>query len=347
MKSVNSLISGQISTEEEALVAVEEHPETLTYIPEHLLTENVLFEALVRKSELFKHVQEDQYTHNLVRRLLTHKPATREFIPSVMLNESVYLQQVREDGMWLQHVPIEERSLDMCIAAINQNVNAHEFVPSENQTTQYLDALILIDPQKLIDVAVENRSPSVVKTLVDNDYTVIRHLPLEYRTKEICAKALGVSIFSIQWFPDEVYEHEEVFNAILNHPYFENPAQFSEDFSRENEYKACLLRPKLISALIDRDANKHFPLIPVSLLTIEDCKKAIQVNARLVIICPPYLRKRHNLWEAALAVDHTLIRSIRSYEKTGAIEVLGKNIKALNKDRTLFDFLTENQSGTT
>lgn len=341
MKSVTSLISGQISTEEEALIAVEEHPETLAYIPEHLLTENVLFAALIRKTELFSQVEEEKFTESLIKRLLTHKPPTREFIPQELITHEIYLSQVKEDGMWLQYVPHELRDLELCKVAIIQNVEAHQFVPNEIQNKEYLDTLILIDPDKLVDVAVENRSPRVVYKLIDNDYSVIRYIPLEYRTKKMCAKALGKSIFAIEWFPDEVYQHEEIFSVIANHDYWDNPADYDPSFKMRNEYRVNLLRPVLIDALVERDAEKYLPLIPASMVTVEHCKIAVAKNPKLTRIIPTAIRTKYNLWEVALTSDKSLLRNVRSYEKTGAIEVLAKNVKALNKEESLFDILME------
>jgi hypothetical protein len=341
MKSVNSLISGQISTEEEAIIAVEQHPETLTYIPEHLQTENVLFEALIRKSDLFKQVHVDQLTSALIKRLLTIKPVTQEFIPDELLSREIYIEQVRENGLWLQYVPIEHRDLEMCTLAINENVDAHEFVPNEIQNKEYLDALIIIDPEKIIDVNVESRSLKVVYKLLDKDHSMIRHLPIEYRTKKLCLKALKQSIFAIQWFPDEMYEEEEIFKIIREHDYFDHPEQYGNNFEMDNQYDALLIRPILVDALLERDVEKYFPLIPVSKLSVEHCKTAIRANPSNILICPPILRKRHNLWEKALSTDHSLLRNVRSSEKTGAIEVLDKNIKALSTKKSLFDFLVD------
>lgn len=329
MKNVNSLISGQISTEEEALIAVEEHPDTLSYIPEILRTENVIYAALIQKADLFKLADDSWFTPSLIHRLLTAKPPTREFIPVDLLTHDIYLKQVSDNGMWLQHVPTEFRTLEICLTAIESNVNAHEFVPNEIQKKEYLDKLIIIDPQKLVDVSVENRSPFVVLRLLENDHTVIRHVPSDYRTKEMCLKAMAVSIDAIRWFPEEIYLDNEVFEQIKNHDYFE----------KELEYDPHYMRPALVDYFIEKDVVKYFERIPMSTMTAEHCVTAVKALPKLVRLCPKHIRKDYNLWDIALTSDSSLLRTIPQDEKTGAIEVLGKNIKSLTKKETLFSII--------
>lgn len=340
-KSVTSLISGQISTEEEALLAVEQHPDTLAYIPDHLQTDRVLFTALVQKMELFKVIEIERLNPQLIKKLLTAKPHTREFIADELLTDDIYLEQVKQDGMWLQHVPVERRTIDICLEAINQNVNSHQFVPDEVQNKNYLDHLILIDPKMLNEVQVANRSPSVVLRLLDNDHSAIKHLPSDFRNKEMCIKAIKGDIEAVRWFPDEIYEDEEVFNLIANHEYFENFDQVPPSQKVNDKYHPHYVRPKLADYLVAKDVVKHFPLLPMDVLTPEHCKKAIQECPRLVKICPKKIRIENNLWEIALTLDGTVLRSIPKDERTAAIEVLEKNHKALNKSDSLFDFLTK------
>lgn len=345
MKSVTSLISGQIATEEEALLAVEQHPDTLSYIPEHLQTDNVIYTALIQKMDLFKLIDDTRFNKDLIKRLLTAKPHTREFIPAHLITNDIFMEQVKADGMWLQHVPTENRTLDICLTAIHENVEAHAYVPNEVQHKTYLDELILISPDKLSDVSVENRSPSVVMRLLDKDHSAIRHLPMEYRTKEMCIKAIKKSIDAVRWIPDEMYEDEEVFGLISNHEYFTN---FRETVAKkdrvDDKFNPHYVRPKLANYLMDTDVIKYFPLLPLDALTSEHCKKAVQAYPRFVQICPCKIRVENNLWELALTMDGSILRNIPKNERTGAIEVLEKNSKALKKNETLFDVITANQT---
>lgn len=345
MKSVTSLISGQIATEEEALLAVEQHPDTLSYIPEHLQTDNVIYSALIQKMDLFKLIEDTRFNKNLIKRLLTAKPHTREFIPHHLVTNDIFLDQVTANGLWLQHVPMESRTLEICLAAINQNVEAHAFVPSEVQQKNYLDELILIDPAKLNDVDVSNRSPFVVLRLLDKDHSAIRHLPLEYRTKEMCIKAVKKNIDAVRWIPDEYYEDEEIFGLISNHEYFTNFYESVEKKDRiDDKYNPQYVRPKLADYLVNTDVIKHFPLLPLDAITADHCKKAVQANPRFVQICPCKIRMENNLWEVALTMDGSILRTIPKNERTGAIEVLEKNSHALKKKESLFDIITENQN---
>lgn len=314
----NHLLSGSIGSEAEALATVKEYPEAVAYLPDQFMTEDVLYTALSLKVETFKLVDEQYYTDKLIDRLLFDFPITIESIPKSLINRDVFIRQIKKDGRWLRHIPIEFRDVDLCLLAINNNIDAHEFVPPVAQTSKYLDQLIVIDPTKVSQVSVENRSPLIMLKLLEDNYEILKWIPSEYRTPEMYEVALKNSIKAVEFFSDEYYNNSKTIQKIASHPYFEETTQYSPN----------LVRLKLCEFLLNKDFEKYFPRMPEKVLSLEICIKAISIKTELISCVPKYLRIKGKLWEAVLSKDESYLTVIPPDEKTAPIEVLEKKIIA-------------------
>lgn len=314
----NHLLSGSISSEAEALATVKEYPEAVAYLPDHLMTEDVLYTALSRKTETFKLVDDQYYTDNLIDKLLYNLPITIESIPKTLINDDVFKRQIKKDGRWLRNVPLDFRTEELCLFAIENNIDAHEYVPQSCQTTKYLDQLVVLDPSKVGDITVENRSPMVMLKLVSENYEILKWIPSEYRTVEMYEKGLENSIKAVEYYSDEYYNKPKVIAKIADHPYFE-----------ENlEYSPNLVRKSLSDYLLAKDFQKYFPRLPTKEISLDLCIKALQLDVNLIGYCPKKHRIEGKLWEAVLSKDESYLTIIPQDEKTAPIEVLEKKLIA-------------------
>lgn len=314
----NHLLSGSIGTEAEALATVKEYPEAVAFLPDHLMTEDVLYTALSLKVETFKLVDEQYYTDTLIDKLLFNIPITIESIPKSLINRNVFVRQIEKDGRWLKYVPLEFRDVDLCLLAINSNIDAHEYVPPSSQNTKYLDQLIILDPTKVSQVDVENRSPLIMLKLLKNNYEILKWIPSELRTPEMYQVAFKNSVKAVEFFSDEYYNDPKIIQQIASHSYFDEVLHYSPNF----------VRSKLCDYLLQKDFEKYFPKMPEKVLTLEICSKAISINPELISCVPKYLRIKGKLWEAVLSKDESYLSVIPSDEKTAPIEVLEKKLIA-------------------
>lgn len=334
---------GNVTTRQQALELVQRYPSSLLSLPDHLIDDQIRFAALYGDENLFKDIQVELLSEQVIQKLLAKRPEYVKYFVRDKLPRHIVIQLVSEDGNWIRYLPENRIDEELAIMAIEQNIDANQYIPTRKRSQNYLNRLITIDPKFIEQIPLAERDLTTMAKLVAMNGELIKWVPMADRSFEMCQLAMASDINNIQLFPEHIYDNPLMLDAIMAHPFFrlfsdaevlakqrENPA-FS--YNAVEIYPLELIRESLASRLVSTDV-RYFPKIPHAMLTNELCQIAVGKNPALIIHVPKQLRIANpQLWEGVLQQQPALINFVENDELTNPIRIykhqqaLGKTIK--------------------
>lgn len=316
---VNNLEFKGVSSEDEALMIVRVEPTIITSFPEILLTENVVYEAVIRDSKVYDLVDKIFFTENLVGRLILENPEVAlDKVDHNKVKPHHLKTLVEKDGLALQYLTPSMLTNQLCCLAIEQNVKAHEFVPKHLRDEKYINQLIKKSPDYAGRIDVAKRDSKILKDLVEEYPFIICYMSMTDRTKEVCETVLADDIHWIQYFPEFIYNDPDILKMMAENEYFSQP---------KGEFESCLVRKSLAKYLFNENKD-IYKYLPKSIIDFDIALEAVKHDYRNVLITPLALRINGKLWEEALAQKPELYKQIPLEEQSDMVRIFITRTKA-------------------
>ncbi|NNH76509.1 DUF4116 domain-containing protein [Acinetobacter sp. ANC 5380] len=312
-----------VSTEEEALAIVKMEPTIITSFPETLLTEKVLYEAIIRDSKVYDLIDRVFFSDTLIGLLLIdHAEIALEKLNHGLVKKHHVLGLVKSDGLTLRFLPPNMINHEICLAAIDQNVQAHEYVPKHLRDEKYINQLIKQAPDYAGRIDVAKRDPKILKDLVEEYPFIISYMSMTDRTKEVCEIVLQDHVHWIQYFPEHVYNAKDMLEKLSNLEYFSQP---------EGDFESSYVRPSLATYLFEKNKDVY-KYLPKSVIDFDMAMDAVRHDYRNILITPLALRKDGKLWEEALKTKPELYKQIPLHEQSDTVRIfIARTNAQLNK----------------
>lgn len=195
-----------------------------------------------------------------------------------------YLQKVTRCGLALEHVPRDYIDADICRAAVRQNGESIQFVPDSMLTEELIRAATLCQPLAARYVP-ERITIELWNELVSIDALVLEHVPLHFKTDELCRKAVEQNPMAIK--------HAVQTKELVDYAYVKNPKTFAcinDEFKTQEMVDNlpmfdCVEKyipekfktPELVKKVQQYYITKRQSMfsVPESYLTPELCKQSI------------------------------------------------------------------------
>ena len=313
-----------VSSEEEALAIVKMEPTIITSFPENLLTEKVLYEAIIRDSKVYDLIDRVFFTDSLIGLLLiNHAEIALEKLNHSLIKNSHIIDLVKSDGLTLQYLPPSMINHEVCLIAVDQNVKAHEFVPQQFRDEKYINQLIKQAPDYAGRIDVAKRDPKILTSLIKEYPFIISYMSMTDRTVEVCESVMHDHVHWIQYSPETIYNNQNMLEKLSNLEYFSHP---------EGEFESSYVRTSLAKYLFEKniDIYKH---LPKSVIDFDMALKAVQHDYRNVLITPLALRQDGKLWEEALKTKPELYKQIPLGEQSDTVRIFIARTKAQMKQQ--------------
>lgn len=300
-----------VNNEDEAILVVREEPTIIASLPEFLLTDNVLFEALSREIDCYDLIDRNSMSDDLILRLMLHNSYSIEYLPKRKIKPDFYIKMVSENGLSIRHIPSFALNSKICNAAVKSDPRAHEYVPVHLQDQEYLNNLIKRNPTYVGKIDITQRDTKVLVELVDTHPEIIRFMVMEDRTKEICIRAMEKNYTLIHYFPENIYEDEEILKLMSKLEFIQNPT---------SRLPADLVRKPLANYLF-KERPEIYRFLPASTITTEMARKAIEQDPSNIYATPPFLRADGKLWEVALKQNESFWEMVPQNEQSDQVRI--------------------------
>lgn len=307
-----------VNSEEEALAVVREEPSIIISLPENLVTDDVLFEALSRDYSCYDLIDRRTLSDNLILRLMLDNSKSIEFLPKRKIKTQHYIKMVELDGMTIQDIPPLALNSAICNAAVKANPKAHEFVPENLQDQEYVNNLLRHTPSYVNRIDISQRDTKVLEGLVEENPIILRFMTMEDRTKKICLKAMEKDYTMIQYFPEKVYEDAKVLELMSNLECFQNPTI---------RFDSELVRKPLAKAIFKK-RPEHYRYLPMFTVDKEMAIQAIKNDPHNIYATPSHLKTDGKLWELVLQQDESLCDHIPANEQSDQVRIFITRRKA-------------------
>lgn len=301
-----------VSSEEEALLIVQTEPTIVSSFPEHLLTDNVLFEALSRDQRVYGIIDKLFFSEELVNRLIINNPQrVFENINFSLIKPQHLLNLVKVDGLAIRFIPQSMLNNKICNIAIEQNVEAHEYVPLQLRDAAYINKLILQAPEYVRRIDIEQRDPEILKAVVLEHPFVIEYMTMLDRTPQICESIMQKDPNWIAFFPEHIYDKPEMLEKISELPYFKEP---------NGVFDERIVRRTLAEYLFQKNTD-YYKHLPLSLKTWDMASEAIKHDPDNILVTPTSLKLNGKLWEIALSAKPEFYKIIPLDQQSDSIRI--------------------------
>lgn len=307
-----------VSTVQEAIAVVIEEPSIIISLPEHLVTDDVLFESLSRDVACYDLIDTQTLSHDLIKRLMLQSSGAIEYIPKRKIKDDHYIAMVTQDGMTIRDIPDFVLNSEICNAAVKSNPDAHQFVPRNLQDQTYLNNLLKQTPSFVNKIDISLRDSNVLKDLVSTNPQILRYMTMEDRSKEVCLKAMESDPMMIQYFPENVYEDPKVLEILSNQAIFQNPTiRFASELVR-----------KPLAKHIFKKRPEQYRFLPMFTIDQEMAIEAIKHDPINIYATPSHLKADGKLWEVVLKQDDSLCENIPLNEQSDQVRIFITRRKA-------------------
>lgn len=313
-----------VSTVQEAISVVREEPTIIISLPEHLVTDDVLFESLSRDVACYDLIDAQTLSHDLIKRLMLQNSGAIEYIPKRRIKDDHYIAMVTQDGMTIRDIPDFSLNSKICNAAVQSNPDAHQFVPSNLQDQTYLNNLLKHTPAFVNKIDVSLRDSKVLVELVNTNSHILRYMTMEDRSKEVCLKAMQNDPMMIQYFPEHVYEDPKILEILSNQAIFQNPTV---------RFASELVRKPLAKHIFNK-RPEHYRFLPMFTVDEEMAIAAVNHDPINIYATPSHLKADGKLWELVLKQDDSLCENIPLNEQSDQVRIFIARRKAkMNNSR--------------
>lgn len=314
-----------VDTEQEAIAVVREEPSIIISLPEHLITDDVLFEALSRDFACYELIDSQSLTYDLIQRLMLHNADAIEYIPKRKIKTEHYIEMVRQNGLSIRSIPEYALNSEICNAAVKSNPEAHKFVPPNHQDQEYVNNLLKQTPSYVNKIDISQRDTDVLIGLVDTNPQILRYMTMEDRSVKVCLKAMSNDYTMIQYFPENVYEDEKVLEVMSNLECFKNPVvRFPSELVR-----------KPLAKYIYKKRPEHFRFLPMFTIDKAFAIEAIKYDPLNIYATPSHLKADGKLWELVLQQDESLCENIPLNEQSDQVRIFITRRKAKRNNANL------------
>lgn len=307
-----------VSTEQEAIAVVREEPSIIISLPEHLVTDDVLFEALSRDYTCYDLIDRQSLSDDLIQRLMLDSADAIIHIPKRKIKTEHYVKMVTQNGLTISGIPDFALNSEICNAAVKSNPEAHKFVPPNLQDQEYVNNLLKQTPSYVNKIDISQRETDVLIGLIETNPEILRYMTMEDRSKEVCIKAMNKDYTMIQYFPENVYENVKVLELMSNLECFQNPTvRFASELVRKPLAKYLFKkRPELYRFLPMYTIDKEFAI------------EAIKLDPLNIYATPSHLKADGKLWELVLQQDESLCEHIPLNEQSDQVRIFITRRKA-------------------
>lgn len=232
-------------TPQEWLQTIKNNPWKLSVIPKHMITSEILREAVQLDGEILEIIKVrnlDYMVQNDVYELaIQNLGSAIEFVPEDCITERMCHNAVfgaKGKGKNIRFIPKHLRTPEICNEAVIQNIGNIIYVPNENITESMYIFAIEENIEILYNISLENITEEIAKTAIEKSFPVkklperfhtkeffklslsnsldIKDIPKELLTYDICKKALELSGDAIEYIPKEFID-VKILEILLKH----------------------------------------------------------------------------------------------------------------------------------
>lgn len=307
-----------VNTVQEALAVVCEEPSIIISLPEHLVTDDVLFEALTRDYACYDLIDKNTLTHDLILRLMLADASAIDYIPHKKIKNDHYLKMVEKEGLTIRNIPELALNSAICNAAVKSNPDAHKFIPRHLQDQEYVNNLLKHTPSFVDKIDITQRDSEVLVGLVETYPEIFRFMTMPDRTRDVCLKAMQNDHTMIQYFPEKIYNDPKMLEIMSNLDCFQNPTiRFPSELVR-----------KPLANHIFKKKPEHFRFLPMYTVDKEMAIAAIEHSPFNIYAVPSHLKADGKLWELVLKKDASLCENIPLNEQSDQVRIFITRRKA-------------------
>lgn len=139
------------STYERCLAAVKHHGFALQFVPEPMMTPEIILAAVQQNGYALRYVPEDKRTLELCFVAVKKHGLSLEYVPEHMKTNEIILTAIKNWGYALAIVPDHVKTYEMCLLAVTNEGFAIQFVPGHLRSDELIDAALLESPY-LLDI---------------------------------------------------------------------------------------------------------------------------------------------------------------------------------------------------
>lgn len=125
--SALALIS--VRTKELCEAAVSNDGLALQFVPENLLSEDLILKAVTENGKALRFVPENLRTEGICKEAVKSSADALQYVPEDIRDQDLCYSAVSRNGLMLRFVPENLRTPEMCISAVTRNALASQYVP--------------------------------------------------------------------------------------------------------------------------------------------------------------------------------------------------------------------------
>ena len=226
------------------------------------------------------------------------------FVPPHLKTEAVCMAAVSNDGNALKYVPVQTESI--CLRAVQQNGESLSDVAPNHKTELVCFAAVQQHGMSIRHVPATLCNHNMFRTALSSPEPVLRYIPSEYRTAELCTIAIVHCANNLPYVPADLITESLL---LAGDPVQIIRGLWATSFKLpESVYLNLLNR-------IDTTNQSLLEFIPISERTYEVCLAAVKIDRRAINYVPGQ-HKTYQMYLIAVKRSPYCIESIPEQFKT-------------------------------
>jgi Domain of unknown function (DUF4116) len=212
------------------------HWEALLYIPIEQRTEELCRLAITNGGRNLTSVPKSLRTQELCRMALEQDGRAIIFVPEDLRNDDLYRMALKSNGLALFGLPKSLRTPEFCQIAVEQNGEALEYVPYQYHTLELYALAFQQSSRALMYMPEDDITLEMCQHAIDQYGELLEYVPNRFRTQNLCQRAVINNADALSYVPEE-YQTQELLTIIHSQPPDWTPDILSElNMSEDNSY---------------------------------------------------------------------------------------------------------------
>lgn len=293
----------------------------LTVLQEN--TDSIFGNVPAENRNIARYISKRLLTPEICKQISVLDPTAVSYLPKKLLTYELCMELVAESPRSIRWVPVEYRNQDLWHLAVHKQFSLIASMPIEYQTQELFCEAFEMNIDNFRYVPEKYQTVEMCLQAVTYNGLLLKHVKSSFRTSKICLAAVISTPLAIEYIPRSRISKRIAQVSIEGMPDSDNDSQYHELTLGTGElihrFPIFFFSKKLATVFAKQSIEKNYTSIrdiDETILTIELCQQALDINVRSLSYFPQAYRHNDDLIDYALHNNIDAIQYIVPEDQT-------------------------------